>query len=170
MTWFLVDDGLHAHPKALATSLAALGLWSVAGSWSSRHLTDGFLPDHAIPLLSRGASELADELVATGLWRRVRGGYQFHGDTPAGPDPQICGWKRSGNRRRIPESVRQLVYERDGFRCVECGATTDLSLDHVVPWSGGGSDHPRNLRVLCRSCNCRKGARIVAKEERGWTG
>lgn len=78
MTWFKVDDRLHAHPKALATPLAALGLWTVAGSWSSDHLTDGFMPDHVIPLLSRGTSELADELVAAGLWRRVRGGYRFH--------------------------------------------------------------------------------------------
>lgn len=78
MTWFKVDDRLHAHPKALATSLAALGLWTAAGSWSSDHLTDGFMPDHVIPLLSRGTSELADELVAAGLWRRVKGGYRFH--------------------------------------------------------------------------------------------
>lgn len=78
MTWFKVDDTLHSHPKAAAASLAALGLWTVAGSWSGNHLTDGFVPDHMIPLLSRGQSELARELVAAGLWRRARGGYQFH--------------------------------------------------------------------------------------------
>lgn len=78
MTWFKVDDRFHSHPKALATSLAALGLWSVAGSWSSDHHTGGFVPDHAIPLLTRGASELVAELVASGLWKRTRGGYQFH--------------------------------------------------------------------------------------------
>lgn len=78
MTWFKVDDRFHSHPKALATSLAALGLWTVAGSWSSDHRQGGAVPDHVLPSLSRGASELADELVAAGLWRRVRGGYQFH--------------------------------------------------------------------------------------------
>lgn len=78
MTWFKVDDGLHSHPKAMASSLAALGLWALAGSWSGKHLTDGFIPDHAIPSLSRGQDALARELVAAGLWTRVRGGYRFH--------------------------------------------------------------------------------------------
>jgi hypothetical protein len=78
MVWFKVDDTFHSHPKQMAASLAAVGLWSVAGSWSSNHLTDGFVPDHVIPSLSRGAPELAKELCAAGLWRRVRGGYQFH--------------------------------------------------------------------------------------------
>lgn len=78
MTWFKVDDRLHSHPKALATSLAALGLWTVAGSWSSDHRTGGVVPDHVILLLGRGTNELADELVAAGLWKRVRSGYRFH--------------------------------------------------------------------------------------------
>lgn len=78
MTWFKVDDSFHSHPKALATPLAAIGLWSLAGAWSSNHLTDGFVPDYAIPSLARGQTQLADELVAAGLWRRAKGGYLFH--------------------------------------------------------------------------------------------
>lgn len=78
MVWFKVDDSLHSHPKAMVASLAAVGLWSVSGSWSGGHLTDGFIPDHMIPSLSRGQTELAEELVAAGLWRRCKGGYRFH--------------------------------------------------------------------------------------------
>lgn len=78
MTWFKVDDSLHSHPKVMAASLAAIGLWSVAGSWSSDHLTDGFIPDHMIPSLTRGQIELAKELITAGLWKRARGGYRFH--------------------------------------------------------------------------------------------
>lgn len=78
MVWFKVDDSLHSHPKAMAASLAAIGLWSVSGSWSSDHLTDGFVPDYMIPSLARGQIELAEELCAVGLWRRRKGGYQFH--------------------------------------------------------------------------------------------
>lgn len=78
MTWFKVDDTFHAHPKVLATDAAALGLWVVAGAWSSAHLTEGFVPDHALPRLIPGSDVLARKLVATGLWRRTRGGYQFH--------------------------------------------------------------------------------------------
>jgi hypothetical protein len=75
--WFPVDDTFHSHPKRLATSAAALGLWVVAGSWSNAHLTDGRVPDHVLPLLLPDAETLADELVRTGLWRRTRGGYAF---------------------------------------------------------------------------------------------
>lgn len=78
MTWFKVDDHLHSHPKTWAASLAAMGLWSVAGSWSSDQLTDGFIPEHMAMALSRGQIELADELVLAGLWERTEKGYQFH--------------------------------------------------------------------------------------------
>lgn len=76
--WFKVDDSFHSHPKSTAASLEALGLWTVCGSWSGDHLTDGFVPDHMIRILARGQAQLADELVAAGLWRRTKGGYRFH--------------------------------------------------------------------------------------------
>lgn len=44
--------------------------------------------------------------------------------------------------------------------CTTCGATTDLTADHIQPISRGGHPlHPSNLRTLCRTCNSRKGAR-----------
>jgi hypothetical protein len=78
MTWFKVDDSFHAHPKVLATEPDALGLWVVAGAWSSAHLTDGFVPTHALSRLLPGSDDLARKLVTAGLWRRAKGGYQFH--------------------------------------------------------------------------------------------
>ncbi|MGA5819719.1 HNH endonuclease [Kitasatospora sp. NPDC094028] len=35
--------------------------------------------------------------------------------------------------------------------------STDLTADHVVPLARGGSSTAENVRVLCRSCNGRKG-------------
>jgi hypothetical protein len=63
-------------------------------------------------------------------------------------------------RPHIPVEVRREVMERDGHRCLECGATDQLSLDHIVPYSHGGPDTVENLRVLCRPCNSRKGNRV----------
>jgi ribosomal protein S27AE len=60
---------------------------------------------------------------------------------------------RTGERDRISGKVRRLVYERDGRRCVYCGSTYDLQLDHVIPWSAMGSDRSDNLRTLCELCN-----------------
>ena len=40
--------------------------------------------------------------------------------------------------------------------CLWCGATRDLTVDHIVPLSQGGSNESDNLRVLCRKCNSRR--------------
>jgi hypothetical protein len=63
-------------------------------------------------------------------------------------------------RKPIPPRVRLLVYERDGWRCVQCGSIEDLTIDHIYPWILGGTDTADNLQTLCRPCNCRKGARV----------
>ena len=40
--------------------------------------------------------------------------------------------------------------------CRACGATDDLTLDHIQPMSMGGAHNESNLQVLCRSCNVKK--------------
>lgn len=60
-------------------------------------------------------------------------------------------------RRRISRRVRDLVFARDGYRCRQCGRREYLELDHVEPWSLGGSDEPENLQTLCSRCNRAKG-------------
>lgn len=37
--------------------------------------------------------------------------------------------------------------------CSFCGLTFDLTVDHILPLSMGGTNETSNLRVLCRSCN-----------------
>ena len=50
----------------------------------------------------------------------------------------------------------------------------EVEVDHVVPRSRGGTDHPENLQLLCPNCNRIKGDRdmayLVARlgEGRGW--
>lgn len=63
-------------------------------------------------------------------------------------------------RGPIRREVRQLVFERDGGRCVECGADFDLQYDHVIPVALGGADTAENLQLLCAPCNQRKGASL----------
>jgi FtsZ-interacting cell division protein ZipA len=85
MTWFRVDDAFHSHPKVLATPPAALGLWVIAGAWSSANLTEGFVPDNVLPRLLPDAEGLAASLCTSGLWRKRRSGYQFHDWTDFNP-------------------------------------------------------------------------------------
>jgi CRISPR/Cas system Type II protein with McrA/HNH and RuvC-like nuclease domain len=53
---------------------------------------------------------------------------------------------------------RLRIYARDGYSCLKCGAKEDLTIDHIVPISRGGSDDFQNLQTLCFSCNQKKAA------------
>lgn len=63
----------------------------------------------------------------------------------------------SNERRRIS---RRAVFARDGFTCQYCGSTRQLTLDHVVPVSRGGSTSWENVVTSCAPCNTRKGAHM----------
>lgn len=73
---------------------------------------------------------------------------------------KLSGTAEKTSRKGIPESVRREVWQRDGGACVECGSRELLEFDHIIPWSSGGSDTARNLRLLCERCNRAKGASI----------
>ena len=63
-------------------------------------------------------------------------------------------------RTPIPVETRFFVFRRDGYRCVQCGSTDDLTIDHIYPQILGGGHTEDNLQTLCRPCNSRKGARV----------
>jgi 5-methylcytosine-specific restriction endonuclease McrA len=49
--------------------------------------------------------------------------------------------------------------------CASCGAREDLTVDHIVPLSRGGSSDLSNLQTLCRTCNGIKSGRIERPTE-----
>lgn len=68
--------------------------------------------------------------------------------------------------RSIALSVRIDVLTRDGYKCVYCGRSSqqiDLEIDHIIPYSKGGSNQIDNLQTLCFDCNRGKGARIIER-------
>lgn len=52
--------------------------------------------------------------------------------------------------------IRDLYTE-----CLRCGTAIDLTIDHVLPLSLGGTNTLGNYQVLCRPCNSSKGVAIV---------
>ena len=52
---------------------------------------------------------------------------------------------------------RSRIYKRDNHECVYCGSKKDLTLDHVIPKSKGGSNEWTNLVTSCFKCNLKKG-------------
>lgn len=55
--------------------------------------------------------------------------------------------------------TRFNVFLRDGFRCVYCGDTKDLTFDHVIPRAHGGRTVWENIVTACSKCNAKKGGR-----------
>jgi hypothetical protein len=115
--------------------------------------TERFFPHSALAdSFGDEANGIAEQLVSYGIWEFVGLGYRA---LPYNGCAAVLE-----RREKIPDALRRLIYERDEYRCVICGATEDLTLDHIFPWSLGGRDTEDNLRTLCRSCNCRKGASV----------
>jgi CRISPR/Cas system Type II protein with McrA/HNH and RuvC-like nuclease domain len=58
---------------------------------------------------------------------------------------------------RTLRANRSRIYKRDGFECVYCGSSKNLTLDHVIPRSRGGTNEWTNLVTSCFKCNSKKG-------------
>lgn len=59
-------------------------------------------------------------------------------------------------RRNVSENNRLKVLAVG--KCLKCGSSKRLTVDHVVPISKGGSNTLLNLQCLCYGCNRQKGA------------
>lgn len=63
-------------------------------------------------------------------------------------------------RRILSPRLRQVVFKRDAYRCVRCGADSKsarLEVDHIKPVSKGGDNALSNLRTLCDRCSLGRG-------------
>lgn len=60
------------------------------------------------------------------------------------------------------KTVRESVFKSDGYKCVYCNSTKDLTVDHIKPVSHGGEDEFSNFQTLCRRCNSSKSDKIVS--------
>lgn len=76
MPWFNVDDGFYDHPKVDDLPLEAVGLWTLAGAYCMRQLTDGAITDSRVRKFGGTESAIA-ALIDAELWIRTDGGYQF---------------------------------------------------------------------------------------------
>lgn len=106
MVWFKVDDNLAFHRKVVAAGNSAMGLWVRAGSWCAQQLTDGFVPEHMIPMM--GTPSQAARLVRSGLWVEAPGGFAFH--EWSGPGRQPSAKKVKENRQNSAE--RQAAWKQ----------------------------------------------------------
>ena len=61
---------------------------------------------------------------------------------------------------------RHTLYGKQERHCAGCLVLfpfRNMTVDHVVPRAGGGTDHLDNLQLLCGACNSLKGTRSQAE-------
>ncbi|WP_428409623.1 HNH endonuclease [Hyphococcus sp.] len=68
--------------------------------------------------------------------------------------------RRSEFARVRNELVLSLLHRGDAYVCYhdDCSVHVDLTIDHIVPLSHGGTDELNNLRFACRRHNSQRGA------------
>lgn len=66
----------------------------------------------------------------------------------------------------IRPAKRLAIYLRDGMACCWCGESVEdgvkLTLDHLIPYSKGGTNGETNLVTCCSTCNSSRGNRSMA--------
>lgn len=61
----------------------------------------------------------------------------------------------------ITKEQWNFLLEYSHYKCMCCGSSESLSLDHIVPISRGGKNTFQNIQVLCRRCNSTKSAKTI---------
>jgi len=72
-------------------------------------------------------------------------------------------------RNRLTPSQRLKLYARqngDCARCFDSFTIRQLSDDHIVPISKGGTNHMLNRRLVCKKCNSQKSDADLFKESK----
>lgn len=67
---------------------------------------------------------------------------------------------------KISRFIRKLVFDRDENKCLCCGSTQNLTIDHIIPKSKGGKSVPDNYQTLCSACNGLRGNKTTTDYRR----
>lgn len=74
--------------------------------------------------------------------------------------PSVVSLRTYVHPNRHPAFTRFNVFLRDSFSCQYCGAKHDITFDHVVPRSKGGTTTWQNVVAACSPCNLRKANKL----------
>jgi hypothetical protein len=116
--------------------------------------------DHFIELCRPSASEFVLQFAAHASdspefqqnFDRIRRVFLF----PELPTPKKAKRRDGQPGRYVNRACKELVWERDKGRCRACDSEQELEYDHIIPFSKGGSNTPRNIQLLCGPCNRKK--------------
>jgi len=89
----------------------------------------------------------------------------IHTPSRAYPCPSVIRLEYIVHRPRPRVKLsRREIFRRDNYTCQYCGVHThNLTVDHVVPRTRGGTHTWENLVSACPACNRRKGGKTLAE-------
>jgi hypothetical protein len=122
LTWLKIDDGFAEHPKIQDLADRTFRLHVVALCYSARNLTDGFIGERPLKIITAimGASRVSGnvaQLVAAGLWDEAEGGYQIKDFLEYNPPADEVKKKRaavSEKRRVAGKKGAEARWQGDG--------------------------------------------------------
>lgn len=164
----------------LPLRLAFSGLWTVADregrfKWRPEQIKLDVLPYDAVDMNS-----ILNRLHEFGFICKYCVGDKYYGYIPTwqqhqrpsreeppseipSPSGEMTEYDRPPN-----QTERARIYTRDNYTCVYCGdnlkdKSRSICLDHVIPYSKGGTNREKNLVTSCKKCNSIKGDRTPAE-------
>lgn len=161
------------------------GLWAIADregrfEWKPRVLKLDVLPflsfdmQATLKLLADNGYLLRYEVAGNVYgfitsWERhqLAGRDEPPSEIPA-PDGSMTEYQRPPNT-----TERTRMYERDKYACAYCQKNLRdhprlICLDHVIPYTQGGTNSSKNLVTACKVCNAKKGGRTPTEAEMPW--
>jgi len=140
MTWVKLDDGFMGHPKVRALSHGAICLHLAALCWSSRYLTDGFIPACEVGgLILRYKPAFLKEVLAvqphqtSAVWDEAEGGYRIHDYLVYQPSA------RQATAERAATAERQRKWKERAVTNGVSDGVSNTAPSRPVPSLGGNS-------------------------------
>lgn len=145
MPWFNVDDGF-ANSKPVMRiprryRAAAIGIWTLTGSWSAKELTDGLIPAEVVEEFG-GTPKLVELLITSGLWEPAESGVQFRNWSKWQKTKQQVSDFRAAeaerkrnqrNRKARPSDQEERQVSRDSHVSVPTGVPVGHQQDSGLP-------------------------------------
>jgi hypothetical protein len=171
-----IKPGFFKNPEiaecSILARLLAPGLWMMADREGRLEDRPKKIKIEILPCDDANIDELLNELVkASHIIRYEIDGIKYiqinkfvehqrpHHMEEKSEIPPPPGTKNRYNHDPLTVPQRRRIYERDGQKCLICGSSENLHIDHIIPVSRGGTSDDGNLRTLCKDCNVSKGNR-----------